>query len=562
MFKPFTLSLFLLAITMISGIANAAVNTANCNVSTFSNVPVPDNALSISINAVALVPTSGSLPQYCDVQGNILTTPPVVVGDEEIQFEVKMPTVWNNKFLMHGNGGNGGSISFATAAIFSPGVDGDTFPHGFGLTQGYTIAATDTGHFGSSTIDFSGYQNPDGSQNVDKIINYGYRSVHLVAITSKNIMNAYYQQYPVHSYFMGTSNGGREGLMEAQRYPLDFDGILAGAPVWNITGILARFITDQQAQYPLNASNIVITPDKLAIIASAVMQKCDPEDGITDGIISDPIGCNFNPLKDLPICPANTNNSNCVTLQQATVYNTIHTPVFAPYVFDEGYLPGYENSSEALFSLYGLPNILPNLLGSSPDINYALADGYLQYEVYNNRSFDLHNFNLQTNSKDLVLTPSGVNLGQILNADNPVLNTFFKHGGKLIMVHGLADSIIPTESSIQYFLEAFLFNGFYQTQNSLRLYLMPGVFHSNIASLGFDPAVPAQTDYLGALDNWVANGIAPSSLIATGYNSSGVADITRPICPYPQQAVLINPAGSITNASNFKCGYIYNDDDD
>jgi feruloyl esterase len=537
-----------------SNLTTAAVNTANCNTSAFSNVPVPDNALSINIDTALLVPAAGLLPEYCDVKGYILTSPPVASGDNQIKFQVKMPTVWNKKFLMHGGPGNVGNINFSTAQVIAPSVDGDRFVNGYGLAKGYTIAATDTGHVGASTIDSSNYRNPDGTQNVDKIVNFGYRAVHLVAVASKSIMDNYYQQKPKYSYFVGTSNGGRQGIIEAERYPNDFNGVIAAAPAWNLSGTMAKFVSDQLAQYPIDATTAVITNDKLPIIASAVMQKCDAKDGIVDSIISDPIGCNFNALTDVSICPANTNDSTCITLEQANVLDIFLSPVITPYVFNLGYLPGYENSIEVMGEHYGRPG----LLGASPNLDYAFVSGYLKYLIYNNPSYDIHSFNLYTNSEDLVKTPSGVNLKQLFDA-NSNISKFQKNGGKLIIIHGLADNVVPPASSIHYYLQVGLKTGIINTLSSVRLFLMPGVYHFTTFSPGVDPNAPTRINVIDALDNWVVNGIAPNKMIASRSNSSGVVDMTRPICPFPLEAKLkegldANSPVITSKESNFYCG--------
>lgn len=548
---------FIPAITLTASIilttpfvlAANSTNTANCNLAQFSVVPVPEDALSISIDSASLVAPLGSVPEHCHVKGHILTSQPVSPTDNGILFEVKMPTVSNNKFLMHGNGGFAGRISNAYTKIATPDVDGDTFPNGYGLDRGYTIAATDTGHVGTSNIDATGFLNPDGSQNVDRIINYGYKSVHLTVVTTKNLMKAYYGKKPKYSYIMSLSNGGRQGLVSVNRYPSDFDGVIAGAPAWNLVDILAKLISDQQAQYPAYPPlTPVISPAVAANISAAAMLKCDAADGVVDNIISDPLTCNFDPVVDVP----------GLTAQQLNTLTTMYNPLIVnnKKIID-GFLPGYETGSDNLPYEFGFGS--PNTFGLNiPTINYAFAIGTLRYLTYVDPSYILNNFNLQTNLQDLYISPSGVNLKQISHADTDV-NKFVSKGGKIIVVHGLADWIIPAPNSIKYYKAVDKNRDNKKEIDSfLRLYLVPGLFHFNAFGTGHDPNAPTHMKVLEALENWVEKGKAPKELIASRINASNQVDMTRPICPYPQIAKLKNGLDATdpaitNNASNFKC---------
>ncbi|MBS0286535.1 MAG: tannase/feruloyl esterase family alpha/beta hydrolase [Proteobacteria bacterium] len=506
------------------------------------------------IDAVALVPAAGSLPEYCDVQGHALTSPPVDANDKGVQFEVKMPSAWNKKFLMHGNGGFGGNIQNAYSTIVTPDVDGNTFPSGYGLDRGYTIAATDTGHVGSSNIDATGFRNADGTQNVDRIINFAYRGVHITAVAAKSIMSAYYNQKPIHAYIMSESNGGRQGLIEAQRYPLDFDGVIAGAPAWKLVENIARFITMQQSQFPTYPPvNPVISIPLSAAVANETMKQCDAQDGIVDNIISDPLHCLFIPAIALPT----------FTSQQVATLNNIYSPVFVNGKFIVSrYLPGYESSTEHL--AFGLGLGSPYAFGFNvPTIDYAFAIGTLQYMVYNDPNYILNDFDINTHLNDLFISPSGVNAKQMLDADNTNLSSFIKHGGKIIIIHGLADWTVPPGESIEYYLRTISDpNNSYS--DYLRLYFVPGLFHFAIPGLttGHDANAPTHIQALTTLENWVEKGVSPKALVASRINSSNNVDMTRLVCPYPLMAKLkpgldaSNP--NITNsATNFSCIYYF-----
>lgn len=547
-FSQLILSTSILLITPFVFAANA-VNTANCNLTQFSLIPVPEDALSISIDSASLVAPVGSVPEHCHVKGHILTSQPVSPSDNGILFEVKMPTDSNNKFLMHGNGGFAGKIANAYTKIATPDIDGNTFPNGYGLDRGYTIAATDTGHVGTSNIDPTGFRNPDGTQNVDRIINYGYKSVHLTAVTTKNLMKSYYGKKPKYSYMMSLSNGGRQGLVEASRYPSDFDGVIAGAPAWNVTDIAAKFISDQQAQYPVYPPiTPVISPAVAASISASTMSKCDAADGIVDNIISDPINCNFNPAADVP----------GLTAQQLNTLIAMYGPVVVnnKKIMD-GYLPGYESASDTIPYEFGFG--APNTFGLNiPSINYAFGIGTLRYFSYNDPSYILNNFNLQTNLQDLSISPGGINAREILHADTN-LNKFVSKGGKIIVMHGLADWVIPAPNSIKYYKSVDRDrDNKRDIDRFLRLYLVPGLFHFNSFGSGHDPNAPTHMKVLEALENWVENGKAPQELIASRINASNQVDMTRPICPYPQIAKLKKGLDATNqaitnNASNFIC---------
>ena len=543
--------LTLLSLLFLFSNLTFATNTIKCNVATFASISTPKDSLSLKIDSASIVPLSGSTQSYCDVKGHILTSKPVTPDDQGIKFEVKMPIHWNNKLLMFGNGGLGGSIESADTGNDSD--FGGKFSDNWGLDRGYTIVATDTGHVGISR-DFTNFRNPNGSQNIDRIINWGNRSTHLVAITTQKIVNAYYRTNPRHSYFMGFSNGGRQALMEAQRYPGDFDGIISGAPSGALVETIIRFIVNELAQYPVNVESPVLTAANIALLGSTTLKICGAADGIQDWLITNPESCHFKPSKDLPKCSNNVANANCFTAHQIEVIDTLYSEIRIPGHGEiPRLLPGYENNYWPLW-IVGKGN--PNLITTGmPSVEYLYALNHLKYFVYNDLSYDMHDFILSVHAKDMFLTPSGVNLYQITEANNPDLSSFKEKNGKLILINGLADPIIPVTQTIKYYENVKQVMGVddNKLQKFIRFFIVPGMDHTSPS-----PSLPTKIDPLTALENWVEKGVAPDSILSYRTNVTGAIDWSRPVCSYPKRAILNagkNPKDPIVthDAANFHC---------
>jgi feruloyl esterase len=475
-----------------------------------------------SILTVEMKPAAGSMPEYCDVIGVI---PP------EIKFAVKLPTRWNGRFQMVGNGGYAGEI---------PHLAMET-----GLMKGYAVASTDTGH--DSNLE------PLGSfayNNREKEIDYAFRAVHLTAVTAKKIVETYYGAQPSYSYWVGCSTGGRQALMEAQRFPDDFDGIIVGAPVLDFSGTQMWGIWNAQAQ--LSGK---IEKEKLALLADAVYRVCDDVDGLTDGLIENPLACDFDPERDLPVCPGDVDGPACFTKGQIAALKKIYGgpkdskgnqlfpglplsgEVLAEPVMGGGDLmSGWEiwivgNDAMNIFS--------PGAIGS-PSLQLIFGETFLKYMAFekDNPDYDWKSFNFDTDPQKMAYIQS------ILDATDPDLKDFYANGGKIIHYHGWADTALNPMMSIDYYEKVLELMGD-QTKTFYRLYMVPGMFHCS-DGVGCD-----EVDWLTPLVNWVEQGIAPEALVGA-HSTSGKVDRTRPVCPYPKTAKY-KGSGDINNAVNFVC---------
>ena len=442
------------------------------------------------------------LPEYCDVVGTIRET---------IGVEVRMPTNWNQKMYFGGNGGFAGNIE-------------DTW---LGLSRGYATISTDTGH-----------QNfvVDASWALDDRVaerDYGYVAVHKSAILGKIIIEAYYKRSPKFSYFDGCSNGGRQALMEAQKYPADFDGIVAGAPALDWTGLMIGFNWDMQALQATETTSL-ISAEQFLIIADAVLEECDAIDGLVDGLVNDPRKCHFKPEKLL--CMENA-NTNCLSQLQVDALKKISS---GPKDSTGNLLhPGFPMG--ALVSDFGWISWLvynPDY----PAVQFLFQNDFFRYMAFtkDNPNFDWKTFNFDTDPQRMRL------MSRILNATNADLSRFHQLGGKLLMYHGWSDSAVPPGRTIEYYRKVRKHLGAQNTSTTVRLFMVPGMLHC-----GGGPG-PSYVDYLTVLEQWVEEGVVPVSMEARHDDNKGIPDRTRPLCPYPMVA-RYNGSGSINKAANFTC---------
>ena len=480
--------------------------------------------------AVPGAPPVPATPEYCRVK--VLATP---TPDSKIGFELWMPTKdWNGKFLQVGNGGLGGSI--VTAALAQ------------GVSHNFAVASTDDGHTGSGV---------DGSWALghpEKVVDFGYRAVHETSVKSHLLIKQFYSAQPKFAYFSGCSEGGREAMMEAQRYPEDFNGILAGAPAADWTGIMFGFAWNAQALMKDHAS--YIPPAKRATIAAAALKACGSRDGVTDPFIKDPLSCHFDPT---PLLCTGADADSCLTAPQLTALKKIYSGAVDSLTGNELY-PGYEPGPEAepgapglsyASYIYGTP--LPpslDLIFSSSFLGAAVVDD----AKYSSLAFDF--------GKDVATAKAKV--GASLNATSPELKTFKARGGKLIHYHGWYDGSPAPQSSVDYYRAVnSAMGGLKSTQDFYRLFMVPGMMHcgqgpgpnsfGNMTDTSglMDP----EHNIFSALQVWVEQGRPPESVVATKYpgdDSSKPAAITRPLCPFPQQAVW-KGRGSTTDAKSFAC---------
>jgi feruloyl esterase len=437
-----------------------------------------------------------NLPAFCRVAATLKPT-----SDSDIKIEVWMPASdWNGKFLAVGNGGWAGVISYAAM--------------GEALRRGYATSSTDTGHVGGSGSFALGHP--------EKLIDYAYRSEHEMTLKAKAIIAAYFGDAPKRSYWNGCSVGGRQGLKEAQRYPEDFDGIIAGAPAADWTGRASASVRVAQAVHKDEASYIPAT--LYPIVHNAVLAACDALDGVKDGVIEDPQRCAFDP-KVLECKGAD--HSACLTAPQVEAVRTIYSAATNQETKREitGLMPG----SELGWATWGGPQPL------------GISFDHFKYVVFKDANWDYRTFNAERD----IAAAERID-GNTINALETNLQTFFDRGGKLLQYHGWSDPQISPGNSTQYYQRvAEKVGGLDKVQRSYRLFMVPGMAHCG----GGDG--PNSFDMVGALEQWVEKGQAPERIVASR-RRDGTIDRTRPLCPYPQVATF-KGTESTDEAASFVC---------
>jgi feruloyl esterase len=464
----------------------------------------------------------------CRVQGVLAPT-----SDSNIRFEVWLPlNDWNGKLNHSGNGGYGGS--FTTPANFMVAA----------LLRGYATTATDMGHLNSVT--------PNGLfalNHPEKIVDWGYRANHVTSVAAKAITTAFYGEAPRLSYFTGCSDGGHEALMEAQRFPDDYDGIVAGAPANYWTHQSAAWVWEARATLDDPAGYIPLA--KLPMITQAAVAACP---GPVAGFIDDPSRCNFDP--GTLTCKAG-DAPDCLTAPQVEAVRKIYSGPVNPRTGESIY-PGLEPGSEASQGVGGITSWLLPIVG--PDA--FLGSDFYKYMVYDDPSWDFHTLDF-----DQDIAFADAKMGPVIDSTNPDLGAFRKRGGKLILYQGWADPLVSPRNVINYFNSVVAAQrpgrghgigedraALHRTQGFVRLFMAPGMGHC-----GAGPGLNT-FDTISAIENWVERGIAPETLVAShtdlpaGFNVSTTTPGTfsRPLCPYPKVAAWTG-TGDPGSASQYAC---------
>ncbi len=463
------------------------------------------------------------LPAFCRVQGVIAPS-----SDSHIEFEVWMPVSgWNGKYLGVGNGGFAGSITYG-----EPGVGNDATLQS-AVMAGYATSSTDTGHEAASETDGNwalGHR--------EKIIDYGYRAVHKTAETAKAIIRAFYRRAPAHSYFDSCSNGGRQGLMEAQRYPGDYDGVIAGAPAAAMTHLAAGF-GEWVFQVTEKDPTSYIPANKWPAVQAAVLAQCDALDGLKDGLIEDPRRCDFKPSVLLCHGPE---SPSCLTAPQITALEKLYAGPrdSRGRQISPGLVPGGEAAGPIDWALA--------VSGHAPGQNAIdhLLQGWADLVQNPDRDWLTANVEHDVDRDDAAL-------GHILNATNPDLAAFEARGGKLILFQGWSDPLVSPLATVNYYASVVARMGRTDAERFSRFYMVPGMPHC----FGGSGPNTFGAKMLSALDRWVGKGVAPRAIVATKYRTNGNpasgVERTRPLCPYPQVA-RYKGTGSIDVAASFACG--------
>ena len=462
-------------------------------------------------DVVAVTPSATGVP-HCKVSG--------VVG-KEINFVALLPTAWNGRFLMGGGGGLVGSVDNQAAAE---------------VNNGYATAGTDTGHLGTPL------QGGWALGHEERRINFGSLAVHRTTETVKALIQVYYGKAPVKSYFLGCSNGGRQAMMETQRYPEDFDGVVAGAPAYDFTEVATSFIRNAKALYPdpSQLTPSLLPASVMKVIEAKVLAACDAKDGVTDGVLEDPGACNFK-LAAIPPCPDGKAGADCLTKAQRAAVAVIYGPVTdKDGVIYPGQPYGGEGQAAGWPAWITGAGVLMPVSGSTkaPTVQWAFGTEIFKYLVFGDSTWNYARYDLSKARADLA------NAATYYNAVNVDLSPFAARGGKLIIWHGWSDPALNALASIRYFQKARARSK--AVAANLRLFMLPGVLHC-VGGTG-----PDRADWPRVIADWVEGGKAPGRVIASKMGADSKPTRTRPLCPYPEVAAWTG-TGSTDREENFAC---------
>jgi len=504
----------------------------------------------VTVTYAVMKPATATAPPHCYVQGNI---------QGRIRFHMQLPmrAGWNGKLVNIGDGGKDGDLDFA-----------DNY-----VAEGYATANSNMGHdAGSSPGATFAYE------NLESVIDFGHRAVHLTANASKAIVRAYYRSAPRYTYFEGCSTGGREALMEAQRYPDDFDGIVSGAPVYDYQALNVSHVWMAQRVFADNfAGNLAFDHDgdgipesltKLNILRDAVLAKCDATDGVKDGVIDDPPACDFKPEADLAsrMCPQDRNADDCFTRRQIQTIKDIYrgpydsrgVPIYkgmdlgSEYDWARTMIPHRGNKMFPAKLLYGVDHVNYLFYEKSPGVPPPNPTDTTQKlnKMATPPEFGWWEFNI-----DDVTVGKGAAMSAITDAKDPDLSRFLvRKGGKLLLYHGWADPEGPAQPTVDYYkrvLETTFGGDEHAAREKVRLFMFPGMGHC-----GEGPG-PNAWDRLAPLADWIEKGVTPDDIVARHF-TNGRQDNERKVCAYPQRAVYAGPPGGENNpanwmAQNFTC---------
>lgn len=482
------------------------------------------------------VATTRQGARYCRVEGIITPSPGSAIT---VVYRLPFKAKWNGRLLGLGGGAFGGVLNFSPNA-------GERF-----IGRGYAVAASDSGHAGSpDRADWA--LKPDGTPNRDAIIDYAHRAIHLMTVVAKQVIRTYYGEPAKYAYYEGCSTGGRMGLVEVQRYPHDYDGVVVGAPVMHLSRVTTTGIWQGRAFHGPDA--VTPTPAQLLMLANEVLAACDADDGVADGVLNDPPSCKWDPET---IACDGERSRRCLGASELAAVNKIYSgpvtsagkPLYVPVP------PGGEERWR-----YWLFASKQGPYGSA----YGLASQYMRFLVFQDPDYDpLARFDFD---RDLTTVQSSL-IAVTADAINPDIRPFIESGGKLIMHHGWGDMLVPALRTVRYYEEVVdtigpalsaaastseaEFDPLDAVRDHARLFMLPGTYHcgGGPGAHWFDP--------LPAIENWVENGVAPDRILAT-HPSSGPSDpsFTRPLCPYPRLANYVGPPDDSIEqrlAKNFEC---------
>ena len=460
-----------------------------------------------TMDDVAEVATTATEPAHCRVRGTI---------DAQIRFELLLPaaTDWNGRFLMGGGGGYVGTVQNQALQFAGPESV---------LSRGFATVGTDTGHRGVGTDASWALNRPD------REVNFGHRAVHVTAETAKTIIRLYYGRDIDYSYFLGCSRGGGQGMMSSQRYPDDFDGIVAGAPAYDWTALGALFLQTQQALYPdpADLSTPVIDAEAAQALETSILTACDENDGVKDGFMTNPLACEI----DIAAIPG-------LNDEQRRAAEVIYRGAL---VGGRLVYPGFPFGGEA--DMAGWRRwITGGARGGAgvPNLHYAFGTQMHKFIIFDDPEFDYSTFGFGDYPHWEEQTRRAAKL---LNATDTDLSAFKTAGGKLILWNGWSDPAIPATGTIRYYEG--VAGGDREADDYLRMFMLPGVLHC-----AGGPG-PDQVDWIAIIQQWVEENEAPERLVATKM-TQGEVDMLRPLCAWPAEAVY-KGSGDPKREENFEC---------
>jgi hypothetical protein len=563
---------------------DASANIAKCNATAAQAAAPPGMMIAQISDLVAGFPATtngvvdipaGALgagsPESCLVTGYVVTD---ITANKTANFGAVLPANWNGKFMFNGCAGNCGTVA----------IDGP--PSVDQLSRGYAAWATDGGHAAPIFTDTWAVIAP-GVPNTPALLDFFYRAQHVVTELGKVFTSNFYSGKLTRSYFMGCSDGGRDGMNALALFPQDFDGIIAGDPYFDIRGETINGAAGVLAE--LRSQTAALTQSQFQLASTQIVNKCDALDGVQDGLIQNPQLCTFMPEADLPMCPGNVPGNTCFTKDQIRSLSVMLSAITDPN--GNELQPGYPVADLvpglSLFSWMNFPTPPANLTGPQPWNNnpaiepesWYFADGDLRYFAY----LDENGYNTVTTpgfsfreggpgqiTGFHAVLPDGTNellqsrtaLGSV-GSEPDAAGTFISQNRKLILYHGLADGLITPYRTMQYFKQLAALKGGYQALGEdARLFLVPGMTHcgdgdgpNNFGQSGSPLATDAQHDVLTALENWVEAGIPPGQIIATKFENDDPTQPvlrTMPLCPFPAKAHY-NGSGNVDDAANWTC---------
>jgi feruloyl esterase len=443
------------------------------------------------------------VPAFCEVHATISP-----VAGSRIGAIYRLPANWNGKVLGIGGGGFAGNLTIAAAAN--------------GLSRGYAVIQNDMGHASSESRDPSFAVKSPGQPNIEGIIDFGHRATHVATDVGKALVAKHYGRPVQRAYFQGCSTGGRQGLAEVQRYPNDYDGVIAGAPVYTPL-VYSNAILRVQAFHAKPESNLL--PAHVPLIQKSVLAACDAKDGLADGILTDPRACTWDPGE---LACSGAASESCLTPPQVETVRRVYSGVktrdgqFAAMPLMRG------GESDWVARMIGTPQ-------QPRGVNSVLGAPFMSYIVKNDPAYDIMSFDPE---RDMAAISSG--LAAHVHQQNPDISAFVGRGGKLLLWHGFNDPGPSPLSTIEYF-DA-VREKVPAARDSVRLFLAPGVLHCG------GGAGPDRFDALTAMEQWVEHGTPPASMIATKASQP----LSRPLCPYPQLA-RYKGAADPNDAASFTC---------